>query len=194
MKFVKFALAGMVMGASMLLAACGSSDSTSAPPVAAANTVVPINSATGPSAVQAMLNKTFTFANGVPAFGTTSTTTLTLSGSGATPTFSIASGGLLASGTMTYGSCIFKVTSSPFTSGPLLLGSLFTVSPCDLTVATAGLPADGSSQNTTASLVLSGTTSSGVPVVVSISPTGVLTVNGVVIVSITVIVPTGAGS
>ena len=195
MRFIKLALASVVLGGSLLLAACGSSDSTSTPvtpSTAAANTTIAIDTATGAQAVGSVLNKTFTFAGGVPSYGTTSTTTQVFTGTGASPTSAIVAGGSTATGPMAYGSCILRFTSSNFTSGPLVLAATVTVNPCSIVVNTAGVPADGLPHDVLAFLVLNGTTSAGISVVVSITPAGVLTVNGVVIGAIRLIAPTGA--
>jgi len=195
MRFIKLALAGVVLGGSLLLAACGSSDSTSvpvAPSTAAANTTIAIDTATGTQAVGSVLNKTFTFAGGVPSYGTTSSTTQVFTGTGASPTSTIAAGGSTATGPMAYGSCILSFALSNFASGPLVIGATVTVNPCSIVVNTAGVPADGLPHDVLAFLVLNGTTSAGISVVVSITPAGVLTVNGVVIGTIRLIVPTGA--
>lgn len=196
MRFNKISLAAMVSVSGMLLAACGGGDSalTPVPLVATTNTAAAINPTTGAAVVQGVLGKDFTFANGVPSFGTTSATSLILSGSGATPSFNITSGVSTASGAMAYGSCIFTVATSTFPSGtPLLaLGSKVTVSPCTLSVATAGMKADGTSATANVFLVLGTTISSPVSVTVSVSSTGVVTVNGSTVGSATLVPATGA--
>ena len=195
MRFNKISLAAMVLVSGMLLAACGGGDSalTPVPLVATTNTAAAINPTTGAAVVQGVLGKNFTFASGVPSFGTTSATSLTLSGSGATPSFNLTSGVNTASGAMTYGSCIFTVATSTFPSGtPLAQGSKVTVNPCTLSVATAGVKADGTSATANVFLVLGTTNSSPVPVTVSVSSTGVVTVNGSTVGSATLVPATGA--
>lgn len=199
MNFNKISLACLVLSGSALLAACGG-DSTPLPPaaVASGNTAAVINPQTGAAVVSGVLDKRFDFGTGVPDFGTNSPpslTSLTLSGDAAAPSFVITSGASSASGIMTYGSCIFKVTQSTFTAGPLVLNNTFPVSPCGLTVATAGIKGDGIATSASVTFVLGATPSTPVSVPVSISPDGVLTVNGITIPGKVVLVAaTGAGS
>lgn len=198
MKFNKVPLACLVLSASALLTACGGgSDSAPVPPaqVATASTVAAINPTTGAAVVSSVLDKTFDFSTGVPSFGTTSATSLKLSGTGAAPSFAIDSVEGKASGAMTYGSCIFKVTESTFAAGhPLALGNSFTVAPCTLSVGTAGVTADASAFPTTVTLVLGTINSNPVSVTVSISLAGVVTVNSFTVGSTTLVAATGAGS
>ena len=196
MRFNKISLACLVLGGSMLLAACGGGSDSAAPvrSVAATNTVAAINPTTGAAVVNGVLNKEFGFAAGVPSFGTTSATSLTLSGSGGTPSFAITSGGNTASGAMTYGSCIFTIgNGSTFPAGNLLAaGSTVTVTPCALSVGTSGVVADGSTSAANVTLVLGTTSSSPVSVPVAISPAGVVTVNNSPVGNVTVVAATGA--
>jgi hypothetical protein len=198
MKFNKVFLACLVLSGSALLSACGgSSDSAAVPPpqVATTSTAAVITSATGATVISSVLDKTFDFTTGVPSFGTTSATSLKLSGTGATPSFAISSAEGTASGAMTYGSCIFTVTQSTFAAGhPLALSNSFAVSPCSLTVGTAGVKADGSPYPTTVTLVLGTINSNPISVTVSISSTGVVTVNNFTIGTTTLVAATGAGS
>jgi hypothetical protein len=80
----------------------------------------------------AVANKPFSFASGVPAFGTTAATTVTVtSATGA----KIDSGGKTATTGLRFGSCIFTVTMSSFTApSPLAMGQTVTVNPCDITL------------------------------------------------------------
>ncbi len=145
MRFNKISLAAMVLGGGMLLSACGGDgDTTSLQPatVAAADISATIDKTTGPAAVDTVLNEAFTFASGVADLGTTASTTLTLSGSSAAPTFTLNSGGFEAKGDMSYGSCIFKINSSNFlpaaTFPRLQVGQITTIEPCKITIPTAG--------------------------------------------------------
>ena len=147
MHFNKISLAAMVLGGGMLLAACGGdSGGISLQPatVAAADISATINPATGPAAVDTVLNEAFTFASGVEDFGTTSTTTLTLSGASTAPSFSLISGSNHAEGVMSYGSCKFTYTASTFpaaTFPKLQAGQTTTITPCTITIPTAGIKA-----------------------------------------------------
>lgn len=180
----KTSLAALVLGGTMLLAACGGGDSATAPAarVATANTSVAVNPTTGAAVVAAVLNETFSFASGVPAFDTSSATSLTLTGSPAAPSFAMSSGSNTASGVMTYGSCIFEVRESTFPIGhPMTVGNKFTVALCTLAVATSGVTANGGSSESTVSLVLDTATSSTVPATVSVSSAGVVSVDGLIV-------------
>lgn len=193
----KTSLAALVLGGTMLLAACGGGDSATAPaaPVASANTSVAVNPTTGAAVVAAVLGETFGFTSGVPTLGTSSATSLTLSGSAAAPSFDMSSGSDTASGTMTFGSCIFTVVTSTFPIGhPMTVGNQVTVDPCTLAVATSGVTANGGSVVATMSLVLDTTTSSNIAATVSVSSTGVVSVGGSTIGTTTVVAVTGASN
>jgi hypothetical protein len=186
MRFNKVFLVSLVLGGIALLAGCGGGGGGGASDVggfktgsqAASNTDISINPASGAAVVDAVKGKSFEFTNGISDFGTTASTALALSGSGAAPSFEITSGNQ-ASGAMTFGSCIFTMTTSTFSAPhPLAAGSkAITVTPCTLSVGTAGLPADGSSSPASVTLMLGKAKSKPVSVTVSISPTGVITVN-----------------
>lgn len=166
-----------VMGA-VALVSCGGGGGSDAPTtVAAANTNIAVNPTTGPTAVQAVSGQAVSFASGVPAFGTTTSTSLTIT-AGASPTFSVAENGKTASGDLAFGSCIFKVKTSTFTSGPLVAGGQVTVSPCTITVGTANVPANGSAVTVPVTVTLNTTASAAIQQVISVSPSGTLTING----------------
>jgi len=195
MRFNKISLAVMLMSGSMLLVACGGGDSAPAPGalVATTNTSAVIDQTTGAAVVQGVLDKNFGFANGVPSFGTTSATSLSLSGSGAAPSFNISSTEGTATGAMAYGSCIFKIATSNFPLlSPLALGKEVTVSPCTLSIGTAGVSANGGSSTSTVTLQLGTINSMPVSVPVSISSTGAVTVNGSAVGSVILVPATGA--
>jgi hypothetical protein len=189
-------MACLVLSASALLAACGGgSDSAPVALVASASTSAAITPTTGAAVVSSVLDKSFGFTVGVPSFGTTTATTLKLSGTGATPSFAISSAEGTASGAMAYGSCIFTMTQSTYPAGhPLALGSMVTVNPCTLSVGTAGGKGDGVAYTTSVNLVLGTVNSTPVSVTVSISSTGVVAVNNVTVGSVSVVAATGAGS
>lgn len=194
MRLNKIVLAALVLGGSALLSACGGGDGDSLPPpkVATADTSATINPSTGAAVVQSVLDKSFTFGAGVTNFGTTAATTLKLTGTGAAPQFAISSTEGTASGAMSFGSCIFTVSSSSFGTGPLAQGQTVTVSPCELSIATAGKPADGKEFTTNVVMVLGTQKSSPVSITVTISPSGTVTVNNSVVGTVTLVGATGA--
>ncbi len=201
MKLNKIALAGLVICGSVFLSACGGDSSSSGTPVAQADKTATMSGssdadkAASATIVTGVLDKSFGFSTGVADFGTTGSTTLKLTGKGAAPAFAISSGADSATGVMTFGSCIFTVTASTFPAGhKLALGSVVPVSPCALKVDTAGKAADGTAVNTNVTLVLNATPSNPVPVVVTISPTGTVSVNGSPVGNTVVVVATGAGN
>lgn len=197
MRLNKISLAALVLGSSVLLAACGGGNDSPLRPISIVQTATTIGitaGGSGPTVVSAVLNKTFIFQNGVPVFGTTVPTTLTLSGSAAAPTFSISSGTDTATGVMSYGACIFTITTSTYpASSPLGMGKVTEVNPCSLLIDTAGSTANGTATTTNVSLVLGTTKSNPVSLPVSISSTGVVSVGGVTVGTATVVVTTGAG-
>lgn len=169
------------VAAAALVAACGGGSST---PILVASTdaVVP---AAAP-VVAAVAGVPFTFPSGVPALGTTGSTTIAFSGTAAAPGFGISSGGNTASGTAAFGSCIFAVTSSNFPAGhPLSLGQTVTVNPCNLSVNTTGAVANGVATTRSVALLLGAANSAGASVVVAVTAGGALTLNGASVATIT---------
>lgn len=188
MRFNKISLAASVFSCSVLLTACGGGDDTPPKTVASADTTAAVTSTTA----QAMVDKSFSFDSGVSALGTTSATTLALSGSSTKPDFSLTSGGFTATGEMTYGSCIFKITQSnyPATFTKLQVGATTEVKPCDLKLATAGLTAG--STNSFVKWILGNASSISQGVTVTISESGVVTVSGTPFGTVTLVIATGA--
>jgi hypothetical protein len=80
---------------------------------------------------------------------------------------------------VTFGSCIFAVTSSTFPAGHALsLGQTVTVNPCNMRVGTAGAVANGVATSRSIALVLGAAASSGQSVTVAVTAGGQLTLNG----------------
>ncbi|MDD5332694.1 MAG: hypothetical protein PHS32_03025 [Rhodoferax sp.] len=172
----------------LLVVACGG---TVAPPVVANDVTAPVTSAT----VAALsTNATpMAFPTGVPEFGTTAPTTLVLSGTSATPDFSIASGGNTATGVTTFGSCHFTIRTSSFPAGsPLAVGQVIVIDPCNLVVNTSGAPASGSASTRSVTLRLGNIASTGSPVPVTINSNGVVQIYGVPVGTGTLTEVTGA--
>lgn len=193
MQVKKIFLAAFVLAGSMQLAGCGGGDNPTHTAVVTTPTTATINPTTGAAVVQAVLGKRLSFNAGISAFGTTTPTVLTLSGSGATPSFSLTSGSDTAKGQMTYGSCIFTVTSSTYPAGHRLAKDQVTkVSPCALTLDTAGKIANGNPSSSNVTFVLDASTSSPETVIVSINANGSVMVNGIEVGSATVVITTGS--
>lgn len=188
MRFNKTSLVASLFSCSVLLAACGGDSSAPSKTVASADTTAAVTASTA----QAMVNKSFSFDTGVSDLGTTSATTIALSGSSANPDFSLSSGGFNAKGGMTYGSCIFKITQSnyPATFTKLQVGATTVVKPCDLKLATAGLTTGSS--NSFVKWILGNASSISLGVTVTISESGVVTVSGTPFGTITLVIATGA--
>lgn len=175
-----FLLAALV-ASTLTLTACGGGDDNAAM-VAASDTTLAVDATTGTAVTAPFIGNTFAFSGGVPDFGTTADTTITLTeapaGQTANPGFRIASGAQTANGVLEFGSCRFRVTSSTFTSGRLQEGAVITVQNCSFVVNTVGVVADNSQQTRSARWVLSTATSANVAVTLQINPGGQLTVNG----------------
>jgi hypothetical protein len=184
-KSLKLMLAVM---ASAFLAACGGSDDGPAL-VASADASL----AASPTTTAAVANTPFSFPSGVTSFGTTATTTVAFTNTATTPAFSIVSGANTATGTTTFGSCIFAITSSTFPAGsPLAAGQTITVNPCNINVASKGLPANSQAATRSVALLLGAAASAGVSVTVGVNPGGQLTLNGREVGTVTLTPVTGA--
>jgi len=172
-----------------LLAACGGGDDETLNQATSdlSSNVTASNSA----AIQGI---PFQFNSGVPDFGTTQTTTVTVTGTTGTNTFSIASGGNTATGNLQYGSCIFKITSSTFPVGsPLATGNTVTIAGCTMVYKIRGTPANAQGFARQAQWLLNNATSGNVTVTVSISAAGVVTVNATGVGSVALTPVTGGG-
>lgn len=197
MRLNKISLAALALGGSVLLSACGGGGNDSPLRPVSTVTTPSITTAVTADTVKAIVGSAFTFASGVDALGTTASTTVTLSGTDPLkPLFTLNSGGFEARGEITYGSCWFEIKSSnflPAATFPLLqVGQKKEVTPCDVKVPTSGLTTGGSSPSSM-TFVLGGKESNSSPITVTISSTGVVTVNGVTLGTATYTVTTGAG-
>lgn len=186
MKKLITTVAALCMAAT--LTACGGGGGSTAQ-VAASDSTVAMNATTGPTVASSVAAKAFTFSSGVPDLGTTGSTTVTFP---TASSFSVASGGNTASGSLSFGSCHFNVSNSTFTSGPLVNGNSVTITNCQLLVATKGLPADGSQHTEAVQLVLDGATSATVTVTVTVLSNGGIVVNSVTVGTATLTPVTGA--
>jgi len=172
-----------------LLAGCGSGDDDPAL-VAASDTTVPVTATTA----NAVVDTPFTFQGGVAELGTTADTSVAFTDTGTAPAFSINSGGMTATGTTNFGSCIFVVANSSFPAGHrLATGATVTVNPCNIRLGTQGAPADSIARQRAAVFILGGAASTGSTVTVMINSGGLVTINGVPTGSVT-LVPVSGGS
>jgi hypothetical protein len=195
----------LTLSALAALVACGGSNDYIPATLALADvpavTIAPATATVATAALTAAATG-FSFPTGVPALGTTAATTVkfTAPAAGSTnPAVSITSAGGTAAGTMSYGSCIFNITSS--TIAGIVAPSTIPVSPCAFDVATGGKTVtEGSSASipTTATLLLgTGVTSSGTSVTVTVTNSGgtnTVTVNGGALGTVTGTVTTGASN
>jgi hypothetical protein len=188
----------VVSSATALLVACGGGGGSNDDHVAVANSAsaVTVDGTNGSNSVQAMAGQSIVFANGVPDFGTTASTTVAVSATPLgtpPPSFTISSGGATATGDLTFGSCIFTVKSSTFPAGSkLVAGAKITVSPCKITLATAGVIAAGTPASVSTTLTLNTVTSAPYKITVTITPSGTVQVNGLTVYTTTLSSATGA--
>ena len=182
--------AGLLAVSAAVLVACGGDVAPT--PVASAATVIPTSPATAATAtavLQTVAPPTApaTFPSGVPALGTTASTTLSVATTTATattptgstvtgPAFTVASGGQTASGVLTFGSCVFTVSASSFPpASPLAVGKQVVVNPCETRVNTSGQTADGTTKPASTTLNLAGTSSTAVSVNTQVGTNGSVT-------------------
>jgi predicted small lipoprotein YifL len=172
------------------LSACGGGGGNDAPPaVAVADTTVGMS----PTVAGAVVSTAFSFPLGVASFGTTSATTVTFNDTTPIPAFTVMSGGNTAIGATTFGSCIFKIASSDFpASSPLGEGKTITVNPCNININTRGQVANGVGQPRSVALVLGAAASSGTSIIVSVTPSGQVTLNGATVGTVVLSDGTGA--
>jgi hypothetical protein len=177
---MKKLLVMIMVATGAVLAACGGGGDD-APLGVANNTTLATNATTA----AAVINQPFAFPAGVPAFGTTSATTVQFTSTSTVPAFSVASAQGTASGSTSFGSCIFAVTQSTFPAGhPLALNQTVTVNPCNMNVNTAGAVANGVATSRSVALVLGAASSAGASVTVGVNAGGQLTLNGNIVATV----------
>lgn len=179
----QFLIVAALLSAFVLSACSSSGGGGDAPAIAGNDIVLAVTPTTGRSVARAIDDEVFTF-SGVQALGTTATTTVSVNGDGtATPTFTITEAGAgNATGVLTFGAtpgtCVFTVTQSTFSaSAPLAVGKSVEVDQCQVNVATAGTPANGTTQERNATLRLRNAVSLPLTVSVTVSSTGQVGVN-----------------
>ena len=187
-KTSKFMLAVVMTAA---LAACGGGSDSGPQQTLTTTTNVrqPLTAAIAP----AVINTPFSFASGVPDFGTTTPTTVAFTSTAGSPAFAIASGASTATGRSSFGSCIFGPAVGNFpANSPLAVPRVVTIQTCNLFVGTAGGAADGSSTQRNVSLVLGNIISTPVLLPVIINPDGSVVVNNITVGNVPVVAVTGS--
>jgi hypothetical protein len=172
------------------LVACGGDPAPAPTPAATANTTANI-SATNAAAIT---GKAFSFANGASPLGTTGATTLTITDA-AVDTFAVTAPSGNYGGTLTYGSCIFTITSvgTPAPAAPFVVGYSFTVATCSVSAATSGVAANGQSGNLPVTFNLGTVVSGALPLPTVIAADGSVSIGGVPTgVKVAVATPTGS--
>jgi len=193
--FRLMAIAG-VLGGMLTILGCSSGNDINEVPApaqfASTNTVVPVTAATVP----ALEGKSFTLPAGafadVPALATQAVTVTFTGTTTAAPTGTIVAANGTATGTTTFGSCIFTITTSNIPG--VTVGQQITVNPCQYVVSTGGVQATGNATTVQILLQLGIIPSAANQASVSINPTtGVVTVNNVSTgVNVTLVISTGA--
>ncbi|MCW5649307.1 MAG: hypothetical protein KIS62_06165 [Ramlibacter sp.] len=192
MKSVKVIWASVLSSVVLVagLAACGGSSDPVL--VASSDVKASLTASNG----GALVDTTLSFPNGVADFGTTSTTTLSIGGSAtsSTQTATISAGGQTATGDMGYGSCVFIIKTSDFAPDSALgTGKKVTVTPCEVTVTTKGIVANGGQALTKVNMTLGSTEGTG-QVRVNITADGAVKVGSSSFANIILIPTTGGGS
>lgn len=192
----KHFLLAALLGSVTFLAACGGGggggDSAQ---IASADAVVNVGAANGRTTFRALENEAFVFPDGVPAFGTTTRTTVAIeppAAAGANPRFTVTNAGQTASGVMNFGSCIFRITASDFAGSVMVAGASIEIDNCSIRIDTSGHAADGVAVDILVFLILDGAVSNGTLISVMIDGDGNVFVNGVLVATITLAPVTGA--
>ena len=177
--FAKLILGGCA--AAVLVACGGGNDPAPAPKVATQDASV----AASPATVPAVVNTPLVFPGGVAEFGKSTPVSLTFTSTAASPAFKIESGGGVAKGTTTFGSCVFTITESSFLApDPLAVGNSIRINPCNLNVNSAGENANGIAESRSIKLQLGTALSSGATVTVVVASDGSVVVNGVTVTTV----------
>jgi hypothetical protein len=173
------------------LVACGGSDSPAPAQVAASD--LSTNATAATTAPLSGLTLT-SGATGISSLGTTSTTTVAISGAAGSQTAVITEGAQSATTRLTFGSCIFTVISSNFpASHPLGSGKIVTISQCIVTANTSGLVVDSAAANRLISLIF-GSENVRTTSPVSVSSNGALRIGSTTVIGITLALTNATGT
>ncbi len=169
----------------------GSSTTVASTPMYASGNI-PVN--VNASNFAAFSGSSLSFPSGVPQFGTTGATQLTLGTSSGSPTFAITSASGNASGSLGFSSCIFNVTTSTFpASATMASGNTVTIPTCSVNLPLAGVQAGTGFSNFSAQFNLGTATPSVFPVALNLSTNGQVTINGVAVVTAVLTSNSGSG-
>jgi hypothetical protein len=176
-----FALA--IVSTATVFAACDE-DPTAPTMVVAGNTTLAANA----NVVDAVAGIPFSFVGGAGAIAPAvagQNLVVTFGGTETAPTATmvITTAAGATTGTITtavtFGSCIFAVTSSNFPAGHApSLGQTVVVNPCNLSVNTTGAVANGVATSRSVALLLGAAASAGSSVIIAVTAGGQLTLNG----------------
>jgi hypothetical protein len=198
-RIFKFALAVTAATALLACGGGGGGDGGSTSQVAATNTAIVVNQATGAVMTRTFEGDPLVFAAGINAGGLVIPGPATLvitSTSGTTQTFNITAAGGVVAGELTYGSCKFEVKTT-YPGGPVV-GTIYTIADCGIEAGTANQVV-GSPTSTEMKLKLGNSTSNAKIKTVTIRTDGTVSItraNGDVIVvpGLTVTVKTVTGT
>jgi hypothetical protein len=165
--------AAAAIASAALVASTACDKETTAPAqVAASNVTAGVNS----SNVAALSGKTFSFTSGAALAPTLANqpVSMTFTSSGTNTTAAITTPAGTAQATVNFGSCIYTIT---FAVPPhFTLNQVITIPNCSFTLNTTGLPANGTTQNATATFSLGGSNSIPFTMPVTVSSNGTVTV------------------
>ncbi|MDB5957093.1 hypothetical protein [Ramlibacter sp.] len=183
----KLALSLTLLASVASLVACGGGGGgTPTPLVAASNVTANVNAST----VNAVAGQSFSFASGVPSLGTTSATTVALNSAS---TFTVSSAQGTANGKLTFGSCIFTVTTSTYPAGSkLAAGQVIEVTPCSITAQTGGLSVSAGATAVPVTFDVGNSVSAAQNFTVDILDNGTVVVNGASVATVQTTAATGA--
>jgi hypothetical protein len=157
--------------------ACGDDDPATPSRVATDDLLINASSTT----ISAFTGQTFTLPSGGgeldPAWaGQSVTATFT---AGSTPTATLVVGGTTIQSRVSFGSCLFTVTSvTGANAAGITVGETITVNPCQKRVRTRGNPANGATRLTDVELIFGAATSTPVRATVIINPNGTIIIRG----------------
>ncbi|MEJ5990745.1 hypothetical protein WG902_12150 [Ramlibacter sp. PS3R-8] len=138
-------LLAAILSSATFLVSCGGGGGEDSTMVAAENFEASVDATNGAKLFKALVGESFTYDNGVPDFETTTATQVDIVDAPANAEglgFRISSDGNEATGSLEFGSCIFRITGSNYPSR-LVVGTFKRVRDCRIRLNTAGALADG---------------------------------------------------